>query len=549
LGIAHTASPLICDDVPMMTAAAEASPAEPATGQRSSFIERRSVWILAAIVVLGAIPRARQLSSGTLYPDDAWVALTNHFGLSTSVHMLVTSPGFTLFTQWWTGLAPTTTWFDQLPDLVSSIAGIVAVYALIRWNRLDRWVALSGAALLAVSTEATSFATHLKPYPDDVLLACALLYAAERCRRSMSSRNLAMLAAVAGACAAWSFSSAIVVAGAYLMVTLVWLRRREATAALVLSGTAAMAVIGAIYLGIVHRQTTSSLAHYWHEHYLSTSSIGSLLRSSRRAVNGVFGDQLAFTPHHMLHLVGRIDEWVLLGLAIAGALAALRQRLLSLCVLVVVVVCALAHLIPLGSNRTDAYLFPALLLLIGSGLAWTGRTVHRHAPRMVSTGLSALGIVWLSACLVLNAAVPPRYPGGDLRHVADVARTMVAAHPGTVLLIEGTARWPWAYGEDPNVTLIFGQGFNTGYAPVSSRTSVVIMPASSAETAFSARWAATHVAGASNLVTVAYNFPGLPEPTLIADALHRDCWVPGIPRKVTTYTVTPWHRLPQCVSR
>ena len=527
-----------------MTTTTEGAP--PERGRLASLADRRARWILAVIVVLGAIPRVRQLSSGTLYPDDAWVALTNHFGVSTSVHMLVTSPGFTLFTQWWTGLAPRTTWFAQLPDLVSSIAGIVAVYALVRWSRLSAWVALSCAGLLAVSTEATSFATHLKPYPDDVLLACALIFAAERCRRSLSTRNLAIFSAVAVACAAWSFSSVIVTAGAYLMLGLVWVRRREATVALAMTAGAAVAAIGVLYLAVIEPQTTRSLAHYWQEHYLSTASPGSLLRSSRRALNGVFGDQLAFTPHKMLPLVGRIDEWALLLLAVVGVVAATRRRLLSLCILAVAVVAALAHAIPLGSNRTDAYLFPTLLLLIGSGLGWVGRTLRTRAPRAASTLLAAIGVSWLAACLVLNAAVPPRYPGGDLRPVADAARSMVHGKANAVILVEGTARWPWAYGEDPNVTLLFGKGFNTGYAPVSGTAGVVIMPASSAETAFSASWAPAHVRDASTLVTVAYDFPGLPEPSLIAEALRRSCWSEGMPRKITTYTVTPWHRLDGC---
>ena len=250
----------------------------------------------------------------------------------------------------------------------------------------------------------------------------------------------------------------------------------------------------------------------------------------------------------MLPLVGRIDEWALLLLAVVGVVAATRRRLLSLCILAVAIIAALAHAIPLGSNRTDAYLFPALLLLIGSGLGWVGRTLRTRAPRGVSTLLTVIGVGWLAACLVLNATVPPRYPGGDLRRVADAARSMVHGKAHAVILVEGTARWPWAYGEDPNVTLLFGQGFNTGYAPVSGTAGVVIMPASSAETAFSASWAPEHVRDASTLVTVAYDFPGLPEPELIADALRKACWASGAPRKITTYTVTPWHRRAGCTT-
>ena len=200
------------------------------------------------------------------------------------------------------------------------------------------------------------------------------------------------------------------------------------------------------------------------------------------------------------------------------------------------------------STRIDVNRMTSIIFIRRHLPSGRGRTLRTRAPRGVSTLLTVIGVGWLAACLVLNATVPPRYPGGDLRRVADAARSMVHGKAHAVILVEGTARWPWAYGEDPNVTLLFGQGFNTGYAPVSGTAGVVIMPASSAETAFSASWAPEHVRDASTLVTVAYDFPGLPEPELIADALRKACWASGAPRKITTYTVTPWHRRAGCTT-
>lgn len=524
-----------------MTSTADETVSAPVPGRLAAVVDRRRRLILGAIVLLAAVARARQLSSGTLYPDDAWVALPARFDLSTAGHMLVTSPGFTLFTREWASIAPDSTWFLQLPDLVMSLVGIVAVYGLLRFNRLPTWVALSCAGLLAASTEATAYATHLKPYADDVVIACGLLWLAERCRRSMTRRNLIELAGLAALGAFWSFSSAIVSAGAYLMLALVWVRRREATAWLVGTAAVAGAAIAAVYLGIVHPQATSSLHRYWSEHYLSARSAGSLLRSSRRAVHGLFGDQLAFTPHwRPARLLGRVDEAVLVALAAAGSLLAARRRLLSLSVLLVAVVAGLAHQLPIGSNRTDAYLFPAVLLLVGSGLGALGRLLRRGPAWLPGLG-GILLAAWLAGSLLASAVDPPRYLGGDLREAAALARHEAARSHATIL-VEGTARWPWAYGEDPSPQLLFGQGYNTGFAPVSSQPGVVIMPASYAESAFSATAAVEALGATRAVVTVSYDFPGLPEAEAVAKALEAAGFTAGRAAAVNRYRVTTWSR-------
>ena len=64
-------------------------------------IERTAIrwrwWILGAITLVGAILRGLGIHNGTLTRDDAWIALSTRVPLGTALHMLVTTPGFTLF--------------------------------------------------------------------------------------------------------------------------------------------------------------------------------------------------------------------------------------------------------------------------------------------------------------------------------------------------------------------------------------------------------------------------------------------------------------------
>ena len=515
-----------------------------ADGKVALFCARWRWWLLAAIVVLGTIGRARGLSTGTLYPDDAWVALTSHFPLSTSSHMLVTTPGFTLFMQGWTSLAPGTTWFLQLPDLATSVAGIVVIYLLATYFKAPAWAALGAAAILASSNEAMAYAVHIKPYADDVLCAAAIIWAAEAVRRSMTPARLAILAAVSVATAAWSFINAVVVLGAYLTLCVIWLRRREMTLWLLGSAGVAGALIVALYLAIIRHQTTPSLVRYWRPSYLALTSPHSALHSVRRTLNGIFIQQLAATPHatslKALHTVLGV---ALLALVITGAIAAWRTMAIPIGVISAAVLVAAARKIPLGSNRTDAYLFPALLLLIVAGAIWLQQRLSAQKSRLGLRCASIITIAALVVPLVLAGAYPPRYLGGNLRAAAAVARTEVANHPGSVLVIEGTARWPWAFGEDPAVTLIFGPGFNTGYAPVGSQHGVLLMPASYAESGFSTTWLTNRLVHTTRVVTIAYaGFTGLPEHKVILQALRARCFGVTKVSKVNEYTVTVLER-------
>ena len=76
-----------------------------------------------------------------------------------------------------------TTWLQQLPTLVVSIASLLALGALARWWGLSRVSTLLIVSVLAGSRIAVEFSTHLKPYSHDLLMASLLLFTAAKASR------------------------------------------------------------------------------------------------------------------------------------------------------------------------------------------------------------------------------------------------------------------------------------------------------------------------------------------------------------------------------
>ena len=519
-------------------------PEAPAADQSPTlggWIHRHRIGLLALLVLFGALIRVHGLTSGSLFTDDAWVAITNHESFSTALRMLVTTPGFTLFERSWSGLAPHTTWFIQLPSLVASLAGIVAVYALCRYFQFEAWISLVAASIIAISAEATAFATHIKPYPFDLLTAACLLWLGERARRNPDWSSLIALAALSVASCAWSFTNAVIVMAVYLVLAAVCLRRRSFTAPFLATAGVAAGLIASLYLFVIKPQVTPALSAYWKTSYIDTRSIHVWLHSTRASISSLFTVELGRpSNHHLLHAAGTLYGDLLLGLAVLGAIVAWRKNAMPLAALGLAYVLAAAHKIPLGSNRTDAYLFPAVLLLIASSLQWLAAVLHRSAPRWITTIATAavcLGVVLGGISGLTN---PPRYIGGDLSAAMPEVRHALS-QPGTMVLIEPGTRFVWAYEHDAGAKIIFGPTFNTGYSFVSSDPRIVIVPNTPEEPSFSLAPSIAKLAAADHLVTVGYQIPSFPlDQVITARALEAACWVQTSSRLVDQFQVATY---------
>ncbi len=80
-------------------------------------------------------------------------------------------------------------WAQLLP-FIAGQCGILAIYFLVRYWRLARWLALTAAFVVSVSPIATQYSTHVKEYSTDFLVACFVLWRAEAARRSPDKRQL-----------------------------------------------------------------------------------------------------------------------------------------------------------------------------------------------------------------------------------------------------------------------------------------------------------------------------------------------------------------------
>ena len=520
-----------------------------ATPQRRTgqFVELRWVtrhewawlWCVAAI---GAVARVGGFSSGTLYRDDAWVALTTRVSLATAARMVVTTPGFVLGARAWIGWFPHTLWLEQLPTFVASVLGIVVVGRLARWWGLSAPASLVAAGLVAVAESDVLYATRVKPYAFDLLGACLVLWLAERCRRS-GFRGAPWLAAASIAVCAISLTPVPLVLGVWVALGAEAAARRRLTPRLL--GSAGVTAAGLLALWLAVRGGISPrLRTSWNGYYLVVSSAHGLWHSARTIVDGLVAGFGVTTPALGIRGLGTLDRVALLALFVLG-LVRWRRQLLGLAAIASAVVCTIPSLVPLGTGRTDAYLYPAIAMIVaeGAAIAWRGA---RRLGEPVAVAALAASLVFVGLLAADRVLHRPSYPGGDFRPVSRLVARHLAG--GGLVVIGGTARWPWAYYDAHPVVILHSDLYNNGYYPVSESPRVIVIPGSAIEGGYlaAAAAAARSVRGACRpvLYVEAGDWRSMPT-TLLRTLTATGGLAPSAPRTLGGYrvwTLSPAHR-------
>ena len=105
---------------------------------------------------------------------------------------------------------------------------------------------------------------------------------------------------------------------------------------------------------------------------------------------------------------------------------------------------------PLGTGRTDEYLYPVLLLLLASGAVrlWAAARSHLHPAhlRVVGTAVAVASLVLAGAVVGDAIATATPYPGVDVQALATALRH--DAEPSDHIVVGELTRYPWAYYED-----------------------------------------------------------------------------------------------------
>jgi hypothetical protein len=429
----------------------------------------RTLLGLWAIVVVGATIRCRGLTTGGLRTSDAWVAITSRVGLGSAWHMFANAPGYYLFERSWILLHPGSTWWGQLPALALGIASIPAIFALCRYFNFAPTIQLGAALVVSVSPVCIIFSTRYKEYGADFLMACLLLALSERAHRDPTSKNLRLLAVISVISFGISGSTLPMVIGVWMALALRTTRvdaerRRSIVRALSAVAAGCLAVDRVLYSHL-----SPYLNLFWSHNFFVFSSPGSFVDSLYHLLSGVYQGLGGAT------FPGALEFSLFTALLIYGAVRSASNLgpVLALCV---ALVACLARAIPLGTGRTDEVLYPALLLLLASGIqrgcsALSEQNIRR-AWRLWTLGI--IGFTFAFIFILGGIGTDNRYDATDVGPLA--AEINHDMRPGDHIVVDSLLRYSWALYEDRSLHITLGPLWLPGFSVTSTRSDTFIVP-------------------------------------------------------------------------
>ena len=381
---------------------------------------------VAVLVLAGAAwLRHRPLGPPSLWTDDAWPALVIKVPWTGIAKIGLTAPGFVAGLKVWlhfTGFSATKA---QSMAFVFGIAAPALMWILCVTRRLGRPAALVATALLLTSPAHIVFSTRVKQYTLDSVMVIALLWLTWRgLERPDDTRRWVLLAFGAAVATATSSGVLPVIVGAFCAAMLAIRRVEKAVRRHALEAGAAYGVFAVVWWMIVLRpRLGTSLHDYWKPFYVSTSNAG--------LVGG-----LRVTAIRLAQGFGDLPAWGTVLIVVASAVVVVRTRrdlaVMLLVPLLVAFVLAIFQLAPLGTGRTDIYLYPTVALLVGVA-------VSEISFRRLSGTFIAVALV--IASLVL-ARPPVAYPQEDMKRA--VGYLAAEARPADTVMVYPGGRYAFA---------------------------------------------------------------------------------------------------------
>lgn len=417
---------------------------------------RPAFWVSVGAVVLAALSRGSGLDPPSFWLDDQWAALVyRDFSWSEIFRLRPPIPlGFVLLQKPFSGSLVGLQW---IPFVASGASIMLVTWTVERVTRsfgAATCVALTaaGVSLLAMS------AVHPKHYAVDVLVVATLLahfvpvFAADP--SSGERKNLWVIAVCAvGFC----FSFASVFVAVPLAHLAAWrLRRRDFWGAV-----GAYDVLLAVAYGVLlGRSGSDAMTSYWAHAFAPVGSVGEALAFLVVRVPVALGAALPSPWLAWLAVPGAI--WLLrapklrwLGVACLGSYAA-------------AIVAAFAHIHPFGTGRTDLFLGPVTLLLIGCGLHALVSLAPGFRLRqvlMVVAGLALVGSGWG------RVAYLPDTRDAELVSTLDERR-----RPGEAVLVFPHAAFALAFHGDWDYRPVPASDYAHGFDVVFDSPDVSLLP-------------------------------------------------------------------------
>jgi len=493
------------------------------------------VLALTAIVGLGLWTRIPGFSRYDLWFDDAWAALPAKVSFASANKMVATTPAYSLAMREWLRTGPKTTLWAQTPSFVFAMVGIVAIYFLVRYFAFSRTFGLLASLTIAAGPVTSLYATRMKEYAADFLIACVILGLAERWRRDPTWRRAAPIG-IAGSLGLLVSAQTLLVTGAVLCMMAIscfadrsrW-RQVLATASIV----GLTVVIGEV---LWFRHIVPNLSANWTAkgYMLNLESAHTAYFSITHMLSGLGHGFLglvipySFNPQATSGLAviwSGVVGVALLGLIALGLVPAVKTwrngpgpLVAPALVLFAAIAGAVAQMTPFGGGRTDEVLYPALVVLVCGGITWLKL---RFSPsQMLSWSLAAVTALSL---VVFGALHTARYPEVDLRSIA--AQLGPKLLPGDRVVVDGYGSFTWANDDLSPCRVNFKQGtipWPMGFHVTSTKPNITmsgeyLQPDDNVEAVFHTGhrlWYVTITIGASSPYAPKglLNFP-LPTPT------------------------------------
>ena len=413
-----------------MTALAAPTRPEPRTSSaRSRLVVAACLIVVAALAVWF---RYRAVGISSLWLDDAWVGVGAHFPtIGDTIGSGLTSPGFSLLYRGWANAFGSGATTAQLLALGFAVGAPVVLF-IAATERGVRWFAgLLGAGLLATAPAHVDMSVRLKQYTAEALAATVVLWLAWRLldRPGSSGRWAALTAAAVGAGLLSGIGALVAGEALVVCIAAAWLSKpRQLRAAAIGTGVFALVMVPWALL-VVRPNVHPKLAAYWRGYFLDGSGLaGGLIPRMRAVAHGFQSLDTTF---------------VLLCLAAAAVIVLVRRPFVGVLLalpLASAVVLAALRIAPIGTGRTDVYLFPSLALLIAVAVS---EIASMLAPRgrwaTAVVGGLAIGALVVVALVAAPAVAYPPEDLGPLVHIAEAAR-----RPGDKIVVYPTAGF--AYG-------------------------------------------------------------------------------------------------------
>ena len=445
--------------------------------------------VVAVLVGVGATLRLPGLTSGDLWFDDAWAALPARVNTSTAIHMVVTTPLYSMLLRSYLELHPHSASWAQLPAFAFGLIGIVAVFALVRYFGFGPMASTLAALLIATSPVTITYSTRVKEYGFDLVASCALLWLAERWRRTPTGERALACSAAASVGVLASASLAAVVVPVLLMA--LWSAMaepaRRAQAGWVLGGV--VSVLLAEYLLWLQRLPVT-LAEYWSNLGTLVGPKGSqppivlftsMFSGLSTGLTGIVGAGSLDTAARgslaeLQAMVTALVLAVLIGVVLLPALRRWRELpgpwVVAALVPCTMVVGALLGLTPLGGGRTDELAYPALVLLLAHGISLLRGMAGQRAAVLIWAMTGVLGL-WLLGVGVTHRAAYPALK------VQPVAGELMATEGTIPIVVDPWVAWSWTWADASPMQLSTSHTwvpYAQGFHPVSLSSSIYVSP-------------------------------------------------------------------------